>query len=236
MKILGIDTSAAAASCAVCEVGERPLVIAQGQLNTKLVHSQTLIPFMESLLKCGGISLGDIDAFAVSAGPGSFTGLRIGVSAIKGMAYALKKPCRQVSTLLGLAYNFTVTDTVVCAVMDARCSQVFNAVFRVKNGAVERLTDDRAMFIDELGGELKNYGERVILAGDGADLVYSKLGGGNVELAPAMLKYQNAVGVCFAAEKLPDTDPAALMPVYLRLPQAERERLEREAKERESAK
>ena len=129
-----------------------------------------------------------------------------------------------------------MTDAVVCAVMDARCSQVFNAVFRVKNGAVERLTDDRAMFIDELGGELKNYGERVILAGDGADLVYSKLGGGNVELAPAMLKYQNAVGVCFAAEKLPDTDPAALMPVYLRLPQAERERLEREAKERESAK
>ncbi len=231
MRILGIDTSAAAASCAVCEVGEKPLVIAAGQLNTKQVHSQTLIPFMENLLRSGNISLADIDAFAVSVGPGSFTGLRIGVSAIKGISYALKKPCRAVSTLLGMAYNFTVADGVVCAVMDARCSQVYNALFRVENGAVERLTEDRAMFIDELGAELGEIGGKIILAGDGAELVHNRLGeNGNLTLAPAGLRYQSAVGVCFAAERLPDVDPAALMPTYLRLPQAERERLEREQK------
>lgn len=233
MKILGIDTSAAAASCAVCEVGEKPLVIASGQLNTKQVHSQTLIPFMENLLKSGNIALSDIDAFAVSVGPGSFTGLRIGVSAIKGIAYALKKPCRGVSTLLGMAYNFTVTDGVVCAVMDARCNQVYNAIFKIENGIVTRLSEDRAMLIDELGEELNKIGGKIILAGDGAELVKNKLGeNSNLTLAPALLRYQNAVGVCFAGENVPDTDPAALMPTYLRLPQAERERLEREKKEK----
>lgn len=233
MKILGIDTSAAAASCAVCEVGDKPLVIASGQLNTKQVHSQTLIPFMENLLKSGNISLSDVDAFAVSVGPGSFTGLRIGVSAIKGIAYALKKPCRAVSTLLGMAYNFTVTDGVVCAVMDARCNQVFNAVFRVENGTVTRLTEDRALLIESLDDELSRLDEKIILVGDGAELVHNRLGENrNLTLAPPLLQYQNAVGVCFAAETLPDVEPAALMPTYLRLPQAERERLEREQKEK----
>lgn len=231
MKILGIDTSAVVSSCAICETGGHSRVIACGSLNTKLTHSQTLIPFMESLLKGADIKLDEIDAFAVSAGPGSFTGLRIGISAIKGMAFAQKKPVRAVSTLLGIAHNFTVTDAVICAVMDARCNQVYNALFRVQNGIVMRLCDDRAMFIDELKDDLSKYGERIILAGDGADLVYGKIKDGLIELAPPALKFQSGTGVCFAAEHCEDISAEALMPTYLRLPQAERERLAREANE-----
>lgn len=228
MKVLGIDTSAVVSSCAVCEIGDNPKVIASGSLNTKLTHSQTLVPFMESLLKNAGISLSDIDAFAVSSGPGSFTGLRIGVSVVKGMASALNRPVRSVSTLLGVAHNFTVTDAIICVVMDARCNQVYNALFRIQNGIVMRLCDDRAIFIDELKEELLTYEERIILAGDGADLVYSKIDMGQVELAPPELKYQSGTGVCFASEHCADISADALMPVYLRLPQAERERLAKE--------
>lgn len=226
MKILGIETSAVTASCALCEIGEAPRVIASGSLHTDQVHSKTLIPFMEAMLKGAGVSLPAVDAFAVSVGPGSFTGLRIGVSAVKGMAYALGKPCRAVSSLLGLAYQFTVTDAVICAVMDARCRQVYNALFRVSDGRVERLCEDRALSVDALGEELNRYGEKIILAGDGAALV-NRAFEGKFTLAPPMLRYQSAVGVCFAAEGLPDVAADALMPTYLRLPQAERERLSR---------
>ncbi|MBO5266756.1 MAG: tRNA (adenosine(37)-N6)-threonylcarbamoyltransferase complex dimerization subunit type 1 TsaB [Ruminiclostridium sp.] len=230
MVILGIDTSAIVSTCAICDIGEHPKVIASGSLNTKLTHSQTLVPFMESLMKGADISLDDIDAFAVSVGPGSFTGLRIGISAIKGMAFAQNKPVRPVSTLLGIAHNFTVTDAIICAVMDARCNQVYNALFRVQNGLVMRLCDDRALFIDDLKKELSKYSERIILAGDGADLVYSKINDGLIELAPPALKYQSGTGICFASEQCSDISAEALMPTYLRLPQAERERLAKEAK------
>lgn len=142
------------------------------------------------------------------------------------MAYALGKPCRAVSSLLGLAYQFTVTDAVICAVMDARCRQVYNALFRVSDGRVERLCEDRALSVDALGEELNRYGEKIILAGDGAALV-NRAFEGEFTLAPPMLRYQSAVGVCFAAEGLPDIAADALMPTYLRLPQAERERLSR---------
>lgn len=229
MIVLGIDTSAIVSTCAICDIGEQPRVIASGSLNTKLTHSQTLIPFMESLMKGADISLNDIDTFAVSVGPGSFTGLRIGISAIKGMAFAQNKPVRPVSTLHGIAYNFTVTDAIICAVMDARCNQVYNGFFRVQNGIVMRLCDDRALFIDELKEELAKYNERIILAGDGADLVYGKIDDGLVELAPPTLKYQSGTGICFASEQYSDISAEALMPLYLRLPQAERERLAKES-------
>ena len=230
MKILGIDTSANVASAAICEIGESPKVIASGSINTKLTHSQTLMPFIESLLKSSKTELSDIDAFAASVGPGSFTGLRIGVSAIKGMAYGLNKPCRAVSTLHGMAYNFTVSDCIVCSVMDARCNQVYNALFEIKGGKVIRLTEDRALFTEELQKELsESYADkRIILTGDGAELVYGKFGGGNIELSPPQLRFQSGTGVCFAAEEYENIDAAALMPSYLRLPQAERERLAKE--------
>ncbi len=229
MLVLGIDTSAVVSTCAVCEIGENKKVIASGLINTKLMHSQTLVPFMESLLKNCNTELSQIDAFAVSKGPGSFTGLRIGISAVKGIAYALGKPCIPVSTLLGIAYNFTAFDGIVCACMDARCNQVYNAVFRVTDGTVERLCDDRALFINELAEDLKQYGgEKIILAGDGAELAYKTINDGNIRLAPADLRYQKGTGVCFAAEYCEQIEPKELMPVYLRLPQAERERIARE--------
>lgn len=235
MKILGIDTSANVASAAICELGEKPRVIASGSINTKLTHSQTLMPFIESLLANSKTELSDIDAFAVSVGPGSFTGLRIGVSAIKGMAYGLNKPCRAVSTLLGLAYNFTVTDCILCAVMDARCNQVYNALFEIKDGKVSRITEDRALFIPELLAELdeKYSDKRIILAGDGAELVFGKTDSKNILLSPPTLRFQSGTGVCFASEECENIEAAALMPSYLRLPQAERERLAREQKGKE---
>ena len=235
MKIIGIDTSANVASAAICELGEKPRVIASGSINTKLTHSQTLMPFIESLLDNSKTELSDIDAFAVSVGPGSFTGLRIGVSAIKGMAYGLNKPCRAVSTLSGLAYNFTVTDCILCAVMDARCNQVYNALFEIKDGMVRRITEDRALFIPELLTELdeKFSDERIILAGDGAELVFGKTESKNIILAPPTLRFQSGTGVCFAAEECENIEAAALMPSYLRLPQAERERLAKEQKGKE---
>ena len=227
MITLGIDSSAVSVGAAVCD-GER--VIADGFINNRITHSQTLMPLVEALLANAKMTLADIDVFAVSSGPGSFTGLRIGVSAVKGMAYALVKPCRAVSTLHAMAYNLLGTDGIVCAVMDARCDQVYNAIFEVTNGAVTRLCDDRALKTSELKAELddKYTDKRITLVGDGAELCYNKFGGGNITLSPAPTRYQNGVGVCLASLGYPDTEAAALMPKYLRLPQAERERLARE--------
>lgn len=230
MLILGIDSSAVSVSAAVYETGDDPRVIAEGTLNNKITHSQTLMPLVDTLLENSKTKLEDIDVFAVSAGPGSFTGLRIGVSAVKGMAFALGKPCREVSTLHAMAYNFLACDGIICAVMDARVNQVYNAIFEVKDGKVTRLCDDRALMIPELKAELdeKYAGRKIMLVGDGAQLCFGKFGGDNIILSPAPQRYQCGTGVCLAAEQYPDISPAALMPKYLRLPQAERERLARE--------
>ena len=235
MMILGIDSSAVSVGAAVCDIsGTDVRVIADGFINNKITHSQTLMPLVQSLLENAKLTLADIDVFAVSAGPGSFTGLRIGVSAVKGMAYALGKPCREVSTLHAMACNFQLYDGIVCAVMDARCNQVYNALFEAKNGQITRLCDDRALMIPELKAELdeKYSSKNIVLCGDGAELCYGRSGGENIVLSPAPIRYQNGTGVCIAAVQYPDIDAAALMPKYLRLPQAERERL---AKEKASA-
>lgn len=225
--ILGIDSSAVSVGAAVCDGGA---VVAEGFINNRITHSQTLMPLVESILTNAKLTLADIDAFAVSAGPGSFTGLRIGISAVKGMAYALGKPCRAVSTLYAMSFNLLSWEGVVCAVMDARCGQVYNALFRSRDGGIERLCEDRAIKADELKAELdgKYAGERIMLVGDGAKLCYDRFGGDNILLADERQRYQNGVGVCLAAQFVPDITPAALMPAYLRLPQAERERLARE--------
>lgn len=219
--ILGIDSSAITAGCALCD-GEK--IVAEEFLNTKHTHSQTLLPMVESMLKNAGVTLADVEKIAVTAGPGSFTGLRIGVSAVKGMAMGAGKPCAAVSTLEAIAWNFAGGEGVVCACMDARCSQVYNALFRVMGSEVKRLCEDRALRIEELSAELASLSGRIILAGDGAELVH-KATEGRYELAPPMLRYQRGSGVCFAAADKPTVSAAALMPSYLRLPQAERERM-----------
>ncbi len=224
--ILGIDSSAITAGCALYSDGK---VVAEQFLNTKHTHSQTLLPMVENMLKSAEVSLADVEKIAVTAGPGSFTGLRIGIASVKGMAMGVDKPCVSVSTLEAIAYNFIGIDGIICCAMDARCGQVYNALFRSENGAITRICEDRAIKSAELYEELKSLEGSIILAGDGAELLH-KATEESFTLAPLPLRYQRGLGVCLAALDKEPIDAAALMPSYLRLPQAERERLEREAK------
>ena len=229
MLILSVDSSATPAS--VCLYDDK--VLAEYFINTKLTHSQTLVAMIESVLKVTGTKVEDIDLYAVNNGPGSFTGVRIGVSAVKGMAYAQDKPCIAVSTLHSMAYNCLTENAVICACMDARRHQVYNSLYRVQNGIAELITADRAISIEDLTEELKALELPVILVGDGAELVYNSIMElNNISLAPDNLRYQRASSVAMiAAEKAASggtISSAALMPSYLRLSQAERERLEKQ--------
>lgn len=219
--VLGIDSSAITAGCALYD-GKK--IIAEQFLNTRHTHSETLLPMVENMLKNAEMTLSDIDRIAVTNGPGSFTGLRISISCVKGMAFGAKIPVIAVSTLEAIAYNFIGVDGIICACMDARLSQVYNALFRSENGVITRICDDRAIKLAELSKELSSMKERLIFAGDGAELAY-EFTEKKYELAPLVLRYQRGSGVCLAAENKPETDPAALMPSYLRLSQAEREKL-----------
>lgn len=223
MKILAIDSSAVSASCAVTDNGK---LIAQSFVNIGLTHSQTLMPMIENTVKQSGKSLSDMDLIAVSAGPGSFTGVRIGVSSVKGIAFTQNIKCVGVSTLEAIAYTAQVNNGIVCAVMDARCQQVYNALFRFKNGIMERLCEDRAVSIAELDEELKNINEQIILAGDGAVICKNAMAYENTVLAPENVRMQSAYGVAAAAESLEEEQYVCakeLQPIYLRIPQAERE-------------
>ena len=220
MRILAVDTSAVCASVGVTEDGK---ILSESSINTGLTHSRTLMPMIDSTLKNGEIDLDSIDYFACSVGPGSFTGIRIGVAAIKGLADGLKKKCIPVSTLEALAYNLQGRCCTAVSVMDARCNQVYCGIFLVDGEEITRLTEDMALKIDELEKILPDY-ENVVFVGDGARLCHSKLG---YEIAPAGQLYQRGSSVAFAAEKSFSEEKtvtaAELMPAYLRLPQAERE-------------
>jgi len=226
LKVLAIDTSASPASAAMVE---NQKIIGEFFINTKLTHSQTIMPMVESLLNCCETKLEDVDVLAVSAGPGSFTGIRIGIAAIKGMAYGAEKKCVPVSTLEAMAYCHLYHNGIVCSVMDARCNQVYNGLFRVENGKVIRLCPDRAISIDDLIKELENVHENIILVGDGAELCNKAMAQTSVcaQLATFNVRFQNASAVAFAAEiqalEGKTISSKELMPVYLRLPQAERE-------------
>lgn len=226
MKILAIDTSATAASAALCDENK---IIGEFFINTKLTHSGTLMPMVESLLANTNVQTSDITAVAVNCGPGSFTGVRIGVAAAKGLAFADDLPCIEVSTLESLAYNVQSANGIICPVMDARCSQVYNALFKCDGVKPERLCEDRALSIVELSDELKGYNERIILVGDGAELCYNAMKEllPNVELAPMTVRFQRASSTALIAlEKFNNNEvlsAAEIMPMYLRLPQAQRE-------------
>lgn len=226
MKIFAADTSAKSASVALVEDG---VIKGEYFINTMLTHSETMMPMIDSLLKSVRTKPEDIDCFAVNCGPGSFTGLRIGIAAVKGMAFALDKPCAAVSTLEAMAYNFRRKNTIACAVMDARCNQVYNALFDVSEDEPIRLCDDRALQIDELAEELKQFEKSIVLVGDGANLCFEKLSDRieNIELADENVRFQRASSTAFAAMKLYANGELLtsdrLMPKYLRLPQAQRE-------------
>ena len=225
LKILSVECSASPASVAIIENGK---IIANSFVNIKLTHSQTLMPMIESTLKSAMLSVNDIDGISVSAGPGSFTGVRIGISIAKGLATPNNLPCVPVSTLEAMAYMFLSEDITVCPVMDARCNQIYNALFRVRNGKVERLCKDRAILIDKLIEELKTVSGKITICGDGSDLFVDLIKDfDNTKIASENLKYQSAVGVGLMSydsfEKGNTVSPENLMPTYLRLPQAERE-------------
>ena len=226
MKILAFDSSAVSASVALVEDGK---LLAESFLNVGLTHSATLMPMTQQLLQASNCKLEDVDALAVSAGPGSFTGLRIAVSCVKGIAAALNKKCVAVSTLDAMACNLPpIGEFTICAVMDARCKQFYNALFKVQNGEITRLCDDRAIMVDKLGEELKNISGDIVLVGDGSPLAFSMLAdNNNVKLPPDNLRFQKASSVAAAAIKKYNNNEtvsaAALMPSYLRLSQAERE-------------
>lgn len=228
MLILGIESSAKSASAALRRDGA---LLAQYFQLSGLTHSRTLLPMAEDLLKHAGLGIRDVDAVAVAHGPGSFTGVRIGVATAKGLCWGADKPAIGVSTLEAMAWNAerAPAESVVCCAMDARRDQVYNALFVFEDGAPRRLTPDRAIGLKELDAELKALGKPVYVLGDGAALCHAFLrsAGTDAALAPESARYQNAWGVCRAAEGKEAQSAAALLPVYLRLSQAERERLER---------
>lgn len=215
--ILSVDSSAVTASAALTD-GDK--IIKSEFINAGLTHSETLLPMIKRVMS--GYDFSVLDAIAVTAGPGSFTGVRIGVATVKGLAFHADIPCISVSTLEAIAYNFTDKNTIVCAVMDARRMQFYNALFKIENDIVTRLCDDRAISIDDLRKELKSF-DNVLIAGDGAELCYNNLELDNVTLADENVRYQNGIGVSKSALNKEKISASALMPVYLRMSQAERE-------------
>ena len=225
MKILALETSAKAVSAALSEDGR---ILASGYQDTGLTHSRTLMPIVEHLFRNTGLTMADCDAVAVAAGPGSFTGIRIGVAAAKGLAFAAEKPAVGISTLAAMARNVAFADGLVLCAMDARRSQIYNAVFLAENGHLTRLTPDRAISLAELAEELRPDARPKIAVGDGARLCADFLNQTGIpcQLAPPHLMMQNAMSVALEAEALALegrlVDAQALLPVYLRPPQAER--------------
>lgn len=232
MLLLAFETSAKAASVALFDGN---ILLGEQYQNTGLTHSQTLLVMAENLLSQCGKKPSQVEAVAVAKGPGSFTGVRIGVAAAKGFAWGGELPIYGVSTLEAMALGLGVWDGVVCPVMDARRSQVYNAIFCVSQGAVSRQTQDRAISLEDLKNELKNLSKPVFLVGDGSNLCYNTLSESipKLVLPPEHRLHQRAVGVGLAALTRIAAgdagDGGGLSPNYLRLSQAERERMERQA-------
>ena len=230
MRILAFETSAKAASVALLENGK---LIGESYQNTGLTHSQTLMVMAQDLMNQCGVSVSEVDAVAVANGPGSFTGVRIGVAAAKGFAWGKQLPCYGVSTLEAMAHSLGIWQGYVCPVMDARRNQVYNALFYVNHGEITRVEADRAIALEDLGAQLKTLEGPIFLVGDGSNLCHNRLGGviTNLVLPPEHRIHQRATGVGLVAHKLSQAgecaDANGLSPNYLRLSQAERERLER---------
>lgn len=234
-RYLVLEGSATAASCALLEEEK---VLGESFVNIRQTHSQTLLPMTEALLNTCGVTVGELDFLAVTRGPGSFTGLRIAMAAVKGMALAAGRPCVGVSTLEALARSLSGFEGSAAAVMDARCGQVYTGLFSLSDGKVERAVggEDAAISIEELGERLGDLKKPVFLVGDGAELCYNRLSEsppsdgapeGWLQLAPPHLRYQRAAAAGAAAldawRRGEAVDPGVLVPAYLRLPQAVRE-------------
>ena len=223
MLILAFESSARPASVALLRDGS---LLSQYSQCSALTHSRTLLPMAEDMLKNAELTIGDVDPFAVAHGPGSFTGVRIGVSTVKGLAWAANKPCVGVSTLEAMAWHGLAAGGVVCPVMDARRGQVYNALFEIRNGKPVRLCGDRPIALEELAPQLRELESPAFLVGDGAAITakYLETVGIPFRMAPENLRWQSAWGVAMAASEREPGTADSLLPVYLRLSQAERER------------
>ena len=228
MKILALDSTADVCTAAICD--DKKLV-AEMTVNTGNTHSQTLLPVVEQILKISGNDINDIDVFACSTGPGSFTGVRIGVATVKGIAYGKSKPCISVSTLDALAFNLIGYEGIICPVMNARRNQVYNALFECTDGKLKRLCPDRAISIEELDRELSLVDKPVYLCGDGYSITEIGFKLTKICFVPERQRLQSAYSVARCAlEKYISGDTlndAELVPIYLRPSQAERERNEK---------
>ena len=223
MLTLAFESSAKAASVALCEDGR---LISQVIQCSGLTHSRTLLPMAEDLLKNAEMEMKQIDCFAVAQGPGSFTGIRIGIATVKGLAWAADKPCIGVSTLAAMAWNGVAAGGLICAVMDARRSEAYNALFRIEDGRPVRLCPDRAISLSALTEELREKGEAPFLVGDGTELASAFFREQHLDhrVPPENVRWQNAWGVAMEAAGKKLCTSQELLPVYLRLSQAERER------------
>lgn len=228
MYILAIDTSAVAASAALLKDGK---LISEAFVNIGLTHSQTLMTLIDTCLSNAGLNIKDVDVFACANGPGSFTGIRIGVSAVKGLAFTDNKPVYGISTLEAMAFSAAVEGYIICPVMDARCQQVYTAMFEVVDGKLTRLSEDTPLRLEELEKVLEEKHKKVLFLGDGTDVAvkYFVQSGISFSVFPEIYKYQHASGVAFAAQMRYNNgeqpkNGAELLPDYLRLSQAERER------------
>ena len=230
MIILALDSTAVSGSVAICRDKE---LLCEFTLNIGNTHSETLLPMVESALKACGMSVADVDIFACNEGPGSFTGVRIGVATVKGLAFNSGKCCIGVSTIESLAYNLIGFEGIACPVMNARRGQVYNALFEVNNKEITRLCEDRAIAITELEEDLAKYsGQPIYLSGDGYQITLDGFTGTECKITPEPLRYQSGYSVAMCAlEKYNGgargTD-SEMTATYLRLPQAERERLEKQ--------
>lgn len=223
MNILAIDSSSKPASAAVvCDNH----ILSEVFVNNGLTHSRTLMNVVESALRLAEKSVDDIDLIACTVGPGSFTGVRIGVACAKGIAFPKNIKCVGISTLQTFAYNMSCIEGYVCGIMDARCAQVYTSVFKLNGGKVERINEDNAQSIDSLVAELEKLEGNVYLLGDGAHLVKAKTDKSSIILANESVRYQRASSAAYVALSLDENAyiaPDELVPVYLRLPQAQRE-------------
>ena len=222
LTILGIDTSGKTASVALCRDDE---VLAQTTVLTNLTHSQVILPLCKEMMKNAGKSLEDIDGIAVCDGPGSYTGLRIGISAVKAISYALNKPCIGISTLESLAYNFFGIKGTICAVMSARQNLVYTATFFFDGEDIKRISEDKIISTEELYKELIEMKNDIFLAGDYAKAFYNDFGSEKFILSPAHLRLQLATSLCFSAMKKELCTPENINARYLQTTQAEKIRL-----------
>lgn len=246
MRILALDSSGLTASTAVVEwEGSEAVTVAEYTVNYKKTHSQTLLPMLDEIVRMTELELGELDGIAVAAGPGSFTGLRIGSATAKGLGLALGKPLIHIPTLEGLAYNLWGTDRAICPILDARRGQVYTGIYEFRGGELAVLEDQTAVSIEELGEKLKSLGRPVIFLGDGVPVHRQALqerimAGCDIAFAPANMNRQRAASVGSLAiqyyQKGKTETAAEHKPDYLRASQAERERAEREQREQEGNK